>query len=165
VQYRVQRWFDTCCASAPAGTASAQWCTPETAAACHHVRIRSRASPNPQFFLSQIRAKEDCCSALFLPELVAILQAAMYAQEVLWSQKACQFFASHVENMLAFSRCGHFCKARFAGLSPWFAPVRGGGGLHFALVCCVLCIFASRSTPNKLLLTAIRLFRQGHVAT
>jgi hypothetical protein len=51
-----------------------------------------------------------------------------------------------------------FCEARFAGLSPWFAPVRrggsGGGDLHFALVRRALCIFAPRSTPYKHLLTA-----------
>jgi hypothetical protein len=62
----------------------------------------------------------------------------------------------------------HFCEARFAGLSPWFAPVRGVGvgvgGLHFGLVRRALCIFAPRSTPNKLLLTAVTLFSQGRVA-
>jgi hypothetical protein len=62
-----------------------------------------------------------------------------------------------------------FCEARFAGLSPWFAPVRrggggGGGGLHFELVRRALFIFAPRSTPNKLLLTAATLFSQGRVA-
>jgi hypothetical protein len=65
---------------------------------------------------------------------------------------------------------GTFCEARFAGLSPWFAPVRrvgvggGGGGLHFGLVRRALVIFAPRSTPNKLILTAVTLFRQGRVA-
>jgi hypothetical protein len=61
----------------------------------------------------------------------------------------------------------HFCEARFAGLSPWFAPVRrvgvGGGGLHFGLVRRALFIFAPRSTPNKLILTAVTLFSQGRV--
>jgi hypothetical protein len=66
-----------------------------------------------------------------------------------------------------------FCEARFAGLSPWFAPVRGGGGggggvggggLHFGLVRRALFIFALRSTPNKLILTAVTLFSQGRVA-
>jgi hypothetical protein len=64
-----------------------------------------------------------------------------------------------------------FCEARFAGLSPWFAPVRhgvgvggGGGGLHFGLVLRALFIFAPRSTPNKLLMTAVTLFSQGRVA-
>jgi hypothetical protein len=62
-------------------------------------------------------------------------------------------------------RC--FCEARFAGLSPWFAPVRGvgvgGGGLHFGLVRRALFIFAPRSTPNKLILTAVTLFSQSRV--
>jgi hypothetical protein len=59
-----------------------------------------------------------------------------------------------------------FFEARFVGLSPWFAPVRGGGGggLHFGLVRRALCIFAPRSTPNTLLLTAVTLFSQGRVA-
>jgi hypothetical protein len=61
----------------------------------------------------------------------------------------------------------HFCEARFAGLSPWFAPIsRGGGGcggLHFGLVRRALFIFATRSTRNKLLLTAVTLFSQGRV--
>jgi hypothetical protein len=61
-----------------------------------------------------------------------------------------------------------FCEARLAGLSPWFAPVRGGGvgggGLPFGLVRRALFIFAPRSTPNKLLLTAVTLFSQGCVA-
>jgi hypothetical protein len=60
-----------------------------------------------------------------------------------------------------------FCEARFAGLSPWFAPVRvggGGGGLHFGLVRRALFIFAPRSTPNKLILTAVTLFSQGRDA-
>jgi hypothetical protein len=64
-----------------------------------------------------------------------------------------------------------FCEARFAGLSPWFAPVRRvgggvGGGLHFGLVRRALFIFAPRSTPNKLNLTAVTLFSQvsGRVA-
>jgi hypothetical protein len=39
-----------------------------------------------------------------------------------------------------------FLRARFAGLSPWFAPVRRGGGvgggLHFGLVRRALFIFA-----------------------
>jgi hypothetical protein len=60
------------------------------------------------------------------------------------------FEAQHVIKTL-------FCEACYAGLSPWFAPVcrcggGGGGGLHFALVCRALCIFAPLSTPNKLLL-------------
>jgi hypothetical protein len=60
----------------------------------------------------------------------------------------------------------HFCVARFAGLSAWFAPVRRGvgGGLHFGLVRRALFIFAPRSTPNKLVLTAVTLFSQGRVA-
>jgi hypothetical protein len=65
----------------------------------------------------------------------------------------------------------HFCEARFAGLSPWLAPVRGGGGvgcggggLQFGLVRRALCIFAPRSTPNGLLLIAVTLFSQGRVA-
>jgi hypothetical protein len=65
----------------------------------------------------------------------------------------------------------HFCEARFAGLRPWFAPVRlggggggGGGGLHFGLMRRALFIFAPRSTPNKLLLSAVTLFSQGRVA-
>jgi hypothetical protein len=48
----------------------------------------------------------------------------------------------------------YFCEDRFAGLSPWFAPVCGGyvgvggvgvggGGLHFGLVRRAFCIFAS----------------------
>jgi hypothetical protein len=58
-----------------------------------------------------------------------------------------------------------FCEARFAGLSPWFAPVRGGGGG----VCCglvrhALCIFEPRSTPNELGLIAVTLFSEGRVA-
>jgi hypothetical protein len=65
-----------------------------------------------------------------------------------------------------------FCEARFAGLSPWFTPVRvggggggvGGGGIHFGLVRRALFIFASRCTPNKLILTAVTLFSQGRVA-
>jgi hypothetical protein len=60
------------------------------------------------------------------------------------------------------------CEARFAGLSPWFSHVRrgggGGGGLHFGLVRRALCIFVPRSTPNKLLMTAVTLFSQGRVA-
>jgi hypothetical protein len=57
----------------------------------------------------------------------------------------------------------------FAGLSPCFAPVRRGGvggvgGLHLGLLRRALCIFAPRSTPNKLLLTAVTLFSQGRVA-
>jgi hypothetical protein len=47
-----------------------------------------------------------------------------------------------------------FCKARFAGLRPWFVPIRGGDDLQFGLVRRALCIFAPRSTPNKLFLTA-----------
>jgi hypothetical protein len=65
----------------------------------------------------------------------------------------------------------NFREARFSGLSPWFAPVRGGGaggGLHFGLVHRALCIFAPRSTPNstpnELLLVAVALFSQGRVA-
>jgi hypothetical protein len=59
-----------------------------------------------------------------------------------------------------------FCEARFAGLNPWFAPVLGVGvgGLHFGLVRRALSIFASHSTPNKLLLTAVTLFSRGRVA-
>jgi hypothetical protein len=62
-----------------------------------------------------------------------------------------------------------FCEARFAGLSPWFAPVRGGvvvvgGGLHFGLVRRALCIFAPRFTPKELLMIAVTLFSQGRVA-
>jgi hypothetical protein len=67
-----------------------------------------------------------------------------------------------------------FCEARFAGLSPWFAPVGvgvgvgvggdGSGGLHFGLVRRALFISAPRSTPNKLTLTAVTLFSQGRVA-
>jgi hypothetical protein len=67
--------------------------------------------------------------------------------------------------------CICHCEARFAGLSPWFAPVcrggdgaGGGGGLHFKLVRRALFIFAPRSTPNELLLTAVTLFSQGRVA-
>jgi hypothetical protein len=59
-----------------------------------------------------------------------------------------------------------FCEARFAGLSPWFTPVRVGvgvGGLHFGLVRLTLFIFAPRSTPYKLILTAVTLFSQGRV--
>jgi hypothetical protein len=62
-------------------------------------------------------------------------------------------------------------EACFARLSPWFAPVRrgdgvvgGGGDLHFRLVRHSLCIFAPRSTANKLPLTAVKLFSQGRVA-
>jgi hypothetical protein len=68
-----------------------------------------------------------------------------------------------------YDPCG-FCEARVAGLSPWFAPIRGGvgggggGGLHSGLVCRALCIFAPRSTPNELLLIAVMLFSQGRVA-
>jgi hypothetical protein len=57
-----------------------------------------------------------------------------------------------------------FCEARFAGLSPWFAPVRRGGvggggrGLQFGLVRRALFIFAPHSPHNKLLLTAVTLF-------
>jgi hypothetical protein len=64
----------------------------------------------------------------------------------------------------------NYCEARFAGLSPWFAPDRrgigvvGGGGGHFGLVRRALCIFAPRSTPSKLLLTAVVLSSQGRVA-
>jgi hypothetical protein len=48
------------------------------------------------------------------------------------------------------------CKARFAGLRPWFAPVRRGvgggvGGLYIGLVRSAFGIFALRSTPNELL--------------
>jgi hypothetical protein len=59
-----------------------------------------------------------------------------------------------------------FCEARCAGLSPWFAPVRGFGvgGLHFGLLRRALCIFAPRCTPNELGLNAITLFSQGRVA-
>jgi hypothetical protein len=64
-----------------------------------------------------------------------------------------------------------FCEARFAGLSPWFAPVRVGvgggvgGGLHFGFVRRVLFIFALRSTPNKgVNQTAVTPFSQGRVA-
>jgi hypothetical protein len=61
-----------------------------------------------------------------------------------------------------------FCEARFAGLSPWFAPVRGGGGvgrgLHFGLVRRAICIFAPLSTPNELLQIAVTLFSQSRVA-
>jgi hypothetical protein len=60
-----------------------------------------------------------------------------------------------------------FCEARFADLSPWFVVVRGGGGgggLQFALVRRALCVFAPRSSPNKLLLTAVTLFSQGRIA-
>jgi hypothetical protein len=59
-----------------------------------------------------------------------------------------------------------YCEARFAGLSPWFSPVRGGGGggLHFGLVRRALCIFAPCSTPNELLLIAVTLFSQDRVA-
>jgi hypothetical protein len=62
--------------------------------------------------------------------------------------------------------CFVFAKPAFAGLSPWFAHVRrgGGGGLHFGLVRRALFIFAPRSTPNKLLLTAVTRFSQGRVA-
>jgi hypothetical protein len=60
-------------------------------------------------------------------------------------------------------RC--FCEARFAGLSPWFAPVLGGGGgLRFGLMPRALCIFAPRSTPNELLLIAVTILSQGRVA-
>jgi hypothetical protein len=62
-----------------------------------------------------------------------------------------------------------FCEVRFAGLSPWFAPVRHGGGvgvrgLRFGLVRRALYIFAPRSTPNELRLTAVMPFSQGRVA-
>jgi hypothetical protein len=60
-----------------------------------------------------------------------------------------------------------FCEARFAGLSPCFAPVvvvGGGVGLRCGLVRRALCVIAPRSTPNKLLLTAVTLFSQGLVA-
>jgi hypothetical protein len=75
--------------------------------------------------------------------------------------------------MLSFSSAyavsSHFCEARFAGLSPLFAPVRHGvgggvGGLQFGLVRRALCIFAPRFTPNELLLIAVTLFIQGRVA-
>jgi hypothetical protein len=64
---------------------------------------------------------------------------------------------------------GAFCEARFAGLSPWFAPVRGGvcgggGGLHFGLVRHALCIFAPRSTHIELRLIAVTLLSLGCVA-
>jgi hypothetical protein len=60
---------------------------------------------------------------------------------------------------------GSSCEARFAWLSPWFAPVRGGGGgVYFGLVLRALCIFAPRSTPNELGLIAVTLFSEGHVA-
>jgi hypothetical protein len=70
-------------------------------------------------------------------------------------------FANSVHPFLA--KINSFCEARFAGLSPWFAPVRGGG-LHFGLVRRALCIFAPRSTPNELPLIAVTLFSQGRVA-
>jgi hypothetical protein len=61
-----------------------------------------------------------------------------------------------------------FCEARFAGMSPWFAPVHRRchrlRGIHFELVCPALCIFAPRSTLNKLLLTVVTLFSQAFVA-
>jgi hypothetical protein len=42
----------------------------------------------------------------------------------------------------------YFCEAHCAGLSPWFAPVRGGGGgLHFALVRRVARSASSRTVP------------------
>jgi hypothetical protein len=72
-------------------------------------------------------------------------------------------FANSVQ-LFFLGKISSFCEARFAGLSPWFAPVRGGGGLHFGLVRRALCIFAPRSTPNKLHLTAVTLFSQGRVA-
>jgi hypothetical protein len=56
------------------------------------------------------------------------------------------------------------CEACFAGLSPWFAPVVVVGGLQLGLVRRAVSVFAPRSTPNKLLLTAVRLFSQGRVA-
>jgi hypothetical protein len=40
----------------------------------------------------------------------------------------------------------------------------GGGGLHFGLVRRAFFLFAPRSTPSKLLLTAVTLFSQGRVA-
>jgi hypothetical protein len=57
-----------------------------------------------------------------------------------------------------------FCEARFAGLSPWFAPVRGSGGLHLGLVRRALCSFAPCSTPNELGLIAVMLLSEGRVA-
>jgi hypothetical protein len=58
-----------------------------------------------------------------------------------------------------------FSEARFAGLNPWFAPVRGGvGGLQFGPVRRAICIFAPRSTPNELGLIAFTLFSEGRVA-
>jgi hypothetical protein len=56
-----------------------------------------------------------------------------------------------------------FCEARFAGLSPWFAPVRCRRrvrGIHFEFARRALCIIAPRSTPNELSLTAVTLFSQ-----
>jgi hypothetical protein len=59
-----------------------------------------------------------------------------------------------------------FCKARIAGLSPWFAPVRlrHRHGIHFALWCHPLYISAPHSTPNELLLAAVTMFSEEHVA-
>jgi hypothetical protein len=58
-----------------------------------------------------------------------------------------------------------FCEARCAGLSPWFAPVcGGGGGVYCGLVRHALCIFEPRSTPNELGLIAVTLFSEGRVA-
>jgi hypothetical protein len=66
------------------------------------------------------------------------------------------------QELATIARNKTFCEARFAGLSPWFAPVRGGvGGLHFGLMRRALSIFAPRSTPNKLLLTAVTLFARA----
>jgi hypothetical protein len=69
---------------------------------------------------------------------------------------------------LIYAPVGHykwFSRSPLCGAEPLVAPVRGGGGggLHFALVRRALCIFAPRSTPNKLLLTAVTLSSQGRV--
>jgi hypothetical protein len=58
----------------------------------------------------------------------------------------------------------NFCEARFAGPSPWFAPVRVDvGGLQFGLVRRALFIFAPRSTSNELGLIAVPLLSEGRV--
>jgi histidine ammonia-lyase len=44
------------------------------------------------------------------------------------------------------------------------APVVVGGGLQFGLVRRAVSVFAPRTTPNKLLLTAVRLLSQARVA-
>jgi hypothetical protein len=65
-----------------------------------------------------------------------------------------------------------FLRSPLCGAEPLVCPcsscvsvgVGGGGGLHFGLVRRALFIFAPRSTPNKLILTAVTLFSQGRVA-